>query len=349
MKRRLILLLITVVLVVSAIGLGTVIASAAIKGEENAPATSRKQKEKKKEDKKEDKKEEEKPKEEEKKEDPNVERVTITFNTNGGDKLDPITVGKGMTKELPIPGKSGYTFEGWYIGTTQVDSFYKFTKNVTLTAKWTADIRTMKISFVTNGGSSVSPIIQDCSKGIKLPKTPTKSGYKFKYWQDRNGGKVFEGGKIKCQNTILYAQWEKEKVYTCEEGYTLSGKNCTLTIAAKERCPEGYTEKGSTCLNLSSPSDPTIKCSQGTLIGNKCYVSPLEEDEETCGTNGHVWHDGKCYTKTADPQSVCASGTQMEDNKCYPKKDKEKYCDEEGYELKSGKCVKTVPATEVKK
>jgi len=347
MKRRMIILLITIVLIISAIGLGTVIASAAIKGEENAPASSKKKKEKKKEDKKEDKKEEEK-KEEEKKEDPNVERVTITFNTSGGDKLDPITVEKGMTKELPIPGKSGYTFEGWYIGTTQVDSFYKFTKNVTITAKWTEDIRTMKITFVTNGGSSVSPIIQNCNKGIHLPKAPTKTGYKFKYWQDKNGGKVFEGGKIKCQNTILYAQWEKEKVYTCEEGYTLSGTNCTLTTDAKERCPEGYTEKGSICLNMSSPSDPTIKCASGELIGNKCYVSPLEEDEETCGTNSHVWHDGKCYTKTADPTSVCVSGTQMDGNKCYPKKDKEKYCDEEGYELKSGKCVKTVPATEVK-
>ena len=346
MKRKLIILLTTIVLIVSAIGLGTVIASSAIKAEENAPASSKKKKEKKTEDKKEDKKEEDK-KEEDKKEDPNVEKVTITFNTNGGDKIEAISVTKGMTKELPIPGKSGYTFEGWYLGSTLIDSNYKFESNVTLTAKWTEEIRTMKITFVTNGGSSVSPIIQNCNKGITLPKAPTKTGYIFKYWQDKRGGKVFNGGKIKCQNTILYAQWEKEKVYTCEEGYTLSGTNCTLTMDAKERCPEGFTEKNGVCLNLSSRSEPTIKCAAGELINNKCYVTPLEEDEETCGTNSHVWYEGKCYTKVTDTTKACTSG-QMDGDKCYPKKDKEKYCDEEGYELKSGKCVKTVPATEVK-
>ena len=55
------------------------------------------------------------------------------FPTNG-------EVEENTTIELPVLTLEGYTFDGWYDGDTKVDSPYKVTKAVTLTAKFTENV-----------------------------------------------------------------------------------------------------------------------------------------------------------------------------------------------------------------
>lgn len=55
----------------------------------------------------------------------------------------------GTTIDLPTAAKSGYTFNGWYDGSTKVSSPYKVTKDVTLTASWSYNY--------SGGGSSYDP------------------------------------------------------------------------------------------------------------------------------------------------------------------------------------------------
>ena len=45
---------------------------------------------------------------------------------------------KDSTITLHTPTRSGYTFAGWYNGTTKVAAEYKAENNITLTAKWTS-------------------------------------------------------------------------------------------------------------------------------------------------------------------------------------------------------------------
>ena len=340
MKRKLIIAGLLLVAIVASVGIGIAISNHVILH----PAEAKeKKKENKKEDKKEDKKEEQEEKKEEEKKEDNKERVTIKFNTNGGSALEDITVEKGMSKELPIPYKNGYAFVAWYVGNTEVDSNYKFTEDTTVTAKWKEETRTMKISFNTNGGSYVAPIVITCGKGLTLPKGPTKDGYVFKNWQTSSGANVFDGGVIKCANTTLYAKYEKQKVYTCPEGYTLSGTKCTLSESALEKCPDGSNESGGIC--IVDTKDPTKKCTSGTMIDNKCYGSPNEDSEEDCGTNGYHYVSGKCYTTVSSPKDACDSGYDLINSSCVKKVSKEKYCDKEDYVLTSGSCVKTIDAT----
>ena len=54
----------------------------------------------------------------------------------------------GTEITLPTATKYGYTFNGWYDGSTKVSSPYKVTKDVTLTASW---------SYNYSGGSSSDP------------------------------------------------------------------------------------------------------------------------------------------------------------------------------------------------
>lgn len=64
-----------------------------------------------------------------------VEYVTISFDTDGGNKIDSITIEKyEKINNLPIPEKEGYTFKEWYLNnrTFNIDTFVE--NDITLKA-----------------------------------------------------------------------------------------------------------------------------------------------------------------------------------------------------------------------
>ena len=64
--------------------------------------------------------------------------VTLNYNDNQATPAKSLKVAKDSTITLPTPTRSGYTFAGWYNGTTKVAAEYKAENNITLTAKWTS-------------------------------------------------------------------------------------------------------------------------------------------------------------------------------------------------------------------
>jgi uncharacterized repeat protein (TIGR02543 family) len=64
--------------------------------------------------------------------------VTLNYNDNQATPAKALKVAKDSTITLPTPTRSGYTFAGWYNGTTKVAAEYKAKNNITLTAKWTS-------------------------------------------------------------------------------------------------------------------------------------------------------------------------------------------------------------------
>ena len=65
------------------------------------------------------------------------ETCTVTFNANGGSAVAPQTVEYGAAATKPAdPKKNGYTFKGWYLGSTPYDFSSPVTEDITLTAKW---------------------------------------------------------------------------------------------------------------------------------------------------------------------------------------------------------------------
>lgn len=65
---------------------------------------------------------------------------TVTFDSNGGSTVQPVTVAKGSTVSAPsrAPTKAGYVFAGWTLNGAAYDFTTPVTADITLTATWTA-------------------------------------------------------------------------------------------------------------------------------------------------------------------------------------------------------------------
>jgi len=126
-----------------------------------------------------------------------INQYTITFDTNGGSEIAPITQDYGTEITAPAdPTRKGYTFKGWdkeIPETMPAD-------NITVKAQW--EINQYTITFDTNGGSEIAPITQDYGTEITAPDNPTRKGYTFKGW-DKEIPET-----MPAENITVKAQWE---------------------------------------------------------------------------------------------------------------------------------------------
>ena len=124
-------------------------------------------------------------------------QYTITFDTDGGSEIDPITQDYGTDITPPDdPMKEGYTFVGW---DKEIPSTMP-AENMTITATW--QINQYTITFDTDGGNEIAPITQDYGTKITIPENPTKTGYTFKGWDKEIPGTMPEG------DMTITATWE---------------------------------------------------------------------------------------------------------------------------------------------
>ena len=126
-----------------------------------------------------------------------VNQYTITFDTNGGSEIAPITQDYGTEITAPDnPTRKGYTFKGWDKEIPRTMPV----ENITVKAQW--EINQYTITFDTNGGSEIAPITQDYGTEITTPDNPTRKGYTFKGW-DKEIPKT-----MLAENITVKAQWE---------------------------------------------------------------------------------------------------------------------------------------------
>ena len=126
-----------------------------------------------------------------------INQYTITFDTNGGSEIAPITQDYGTEITAPDnPTRKGYTFKGWDKEIPETMP----AENITVKAQW--EINQYTIAFDTNGGSEIAPITQDYGTEITAPDNPTRKGYTFKGW-DKEIPKT-----MPAKNITVKAQWE---------------------------------------------------------------------------------------------------------------------------------------------
>ena len=142
------------------------------------------------------------------------EAITITFDTKGGSKIESITIGKDTELTLPKePTRDGYVFKGWVDkNETPIYDKVLLAEDTTLYAVWEKDATNNKITitFDTKGGSKIESITISKDTELVLPKEPTRDGYVFKGWVDKNETPIYNKVLL-AEDTTLYAVWEKLK------------------------------------------------------------------------------------------------------------------------------------------
>ena len=168
-----------------------------------------------------------------------INQYTITFDTNGGSEIAPITQDYGTEITAPDnPTRKGYTFKGWDKEIPETMP----AENITVKAQW--KINQYTIAFDTNGGSEIAPITQDYGTEITAPDNPTRKGYTFKGW-DKEIPKT-----MPAENITVKAQWEINQ-YTISfdtnggsEIDSITQDYGTAITAPADPTRKGYTFKG---------------------------------------------------------------------------------------------------------
>lgn len=65
------------------------------------------------------------------------------------------------------------------------------------------------VTFDSKDGSKVESITVKCDETLKLPENPTKSGYNFITWEDKNGTPIYNDALLTCDDVTLYAVWSE--------------------------------------------------------------------------------------------------------------------------------------------
>ena len=179
-----------------------------------------------------------------------AKQITVSFDTNQGsgssvpDSVNDITVTYGSTyANLPITGRVGYDFNGWYTeatGGTKVEKTTGVTReDHTLYAHWTAS--KYEVGFDAVGGkfsdnNNFKSIYHDYDDTYKLPEEPTRTGYTFLGWYtDRSGGTKVENTTqvTTAQYHVLCAHWKANKytvTFDAQGGTFPNGGSTTQTM-----------------------------------------------------------------------------------------------------------------------
>ena len=165
-----------------------------------------------------------------------INQYTITFDTNGGSEIAPITQDYGTKISAPDkPTRKGYTFKGWDKAIPETMP----AENITVKAQW--EINQYTITFDTNGGSEIAPITQDYGTKITAPDKPTRKGYTFKGW-DKEIPET-----MPAENMTVKAQWEINQ-YTI--AFDINGGSeiapITQDYGTEITAPDNPTRKGYT-------------------------------------------------------------------------------------------------------
>ena len=164
-----------------------------------------------------------------------VNTYTLTFDTDGGSDIAPITQDYGTAVTAPAdPTRTGYTFAGW---TPEIPPAMP-AENMTIKANWTVNQYTL--TFDTDGGSAIDPITQDYGTAVTAPADPTRTGYTFAGWTPEIPA------AMPAEDLTIKAKWT---VNTYTITYDLDG-------GTAEGNPASYTVE-SGAITLAEPTKPS--------------------------------------------------------------------------------------------
>ena len=200
-----------------------------------------------------------------------VNSYTITFDTDGGSSISPITQNYGTAITAPAnPTKTGYTFAGWTKnGAAASVPATMPAESYTLKATWT--INQYTITFDTDGGSAIAAITQNYGTAITAPANPTKTGYTFAGWT-KAGVAASVPATMPAESYTLKATWTINQytiTFDTDGGSAIAAitQNYGTAITAPANPTKtGYTFNGWTKNGAAASVPATMPAESYTLV-----------------------------------------------------------------------------------
>jgi len=208
--------------------------------------------------------------------------VTATFDTDGGTcTSNRAQLINGQSFSLPVPTKTGYTFDGWSANGNKITdkngnglNVWNITVNVTIVAIWTANDYT--VTFDPSQGE-----LDDTTKDIKYGESfqlpvPTRPGYTFGGWS-ANGNKITdeEGNGLTVWNITVNVTIIA--IWTCEHIYEWK-------ITKSATCTTNGSKTG-TCEKCNHTETENIDALQHNYVNNVCQNCGEDNDGNIANLN----------------------------------------------------------------
>ena len=124
---------------------------------------------------------------------------TVTFLNYDGTLLEAQIVGQGKTAIAPaVPARPQYTFVGWDVDFTNVQS------DLTVTACF--ELTRYTVTFNTNGGGTIADVVVLEGETVARPADPVRNGYDFVEW--RLNGSAYNFNAPVTANITLVAAYK---------------------------------------------------------------------------------------------------------------------------------------------
>ena len=208
-----------------------------------------------------------------------VNQYTITFDTDGGSEVAPITQDYGSAITAPAaPTREGYTFTGW-------DKTIPATMpagDMTITAQWTVNQYT--ITYDLDGGTAEgNPDTYTVETDAFTLKNPTRPGYTFTGWSGT--GLTGEDNltvtipKGSTGNRSYTAHWSLNTysiTYDLDGGTAFGNPDSytveSATITLNQPTKTGYTFTGWSGTDLTGEDNLTVTIPAGST-GDRSYTA----------------------------------------------------------------------------
>ena len=213
----------------------------------------------------------------------NINKYTVTFNSYGGTPVPPaqeVEYGLTATKPATAPTKTGYTFDGWYLGDEKYDFSDAVEQNITLYANWEKNIYTVTYTDGVDG----EEVFADQTYRVPFEDTtpafkgnPTRDGYVFDGWKPAFSDTV-------TGNVTYVAQWTARTDLSYTVHYYLKG---TTKKVADDKTVDGQT------------FNAVVKEEAIRISGYRVYGNSVKSITIGTGTNEIIFY----YTRASRPST----------------------------------------------
>ena len=222
----------------------------------------------------------------------NINKYTVTFNSYGGTPVPPaqeVEYGLTATKPATAPTRTGYTFDGWYLGDEKYDFSDAVEQNITLYANWEKNIYTVTYTDGVDG----EEVFADQTYRVPFEDTtpafkgnPTRDGYVFDGWKPAFSDTV-------TGNVTYVAQWTARTDLSYTVHYYL--KNTTKKVA-DDKTVNGQTFN----------ADVTEKAIR--ISGYRVYGDSVKSITIGTGTNEIIFYYTRAYHPSTPSKPTLNTG-----------------------------------------